>query len=252
MIEEHLLVGWSRRLCLLAMGLALGCSTEPTHSSKNQQPATYAGNEGVAGAAEAAAAGAGGADSVAAAGQSGAGAGGGAGDAGLDPDAEAGVVDPEGADFNALLICSATACGSSYAQLNGGVRDISSEESRCTMEGLRDRTPGLYMHTFASDDQRGLLNNVHLILVKKDQTAIHVSKTDKSKESYERSGTAGTTYTQAESCTLSPASYFDGCLTAVQNVGATIADNDPAWTCLAADLVAGWLSACTPAEASCE
>ncbi|MBN1610154.1 MAG: hypothetical protein JW940_26240 [Polyangiaceae bacterium] len=252
MTVQRLSAGWSSRLWGVTLGLALmlGCSTRRTDAAEQQQPASYAGHEGVGGGAGAAGAGAGGVDPMLDAGQSGAGAG--TQDASTDTDAEAGTLDPDGVDYNALMTCSATACGSSYAQLNGGERDISSEESSCTMQGLRDRTPGLYMHSFASDDQRGLYNEVHLILVKNDQTALHVSKTEKSKEYYERTGTAGTTYTQAEICTLSPAGYFDGCLTAVQDVGTTIADDDPAWTCLAADLVDGWLAGCTLAEPSCE
>jgi hypothetical protein len=254
MTMERPLAGCGRRLCWITMGLtlALGCSTRRDGAAEKQQPASSAGHGGVGGEAGAAAAGVGGADPTLDAGQPAAGAT--ADDASTDPDAdaEAAALDPEGADFNALLGCSSTACGSSYAQLNGGERGISKEESSCTMQGLRDRIPGLYMHSFASDDQRGLLNNVHLILVRQDQTAIHVSKTDRSKEYYERSGTAGTTYTAAESCALSPASYFDSCLTAVENVGSTIADGDPAWTCLAADPVAGWLTKCSPVEASCE
>jgi hypothetical protein len=252
MTAQRLRVNWGTRLCWITTGLTLtlGCSTARDDSSKQQQPESHAGNQGVAGGAGAAGAGAGGADPMLVGGQSGAGAG--TQDASTDTDAEAGALDPDGADYNALLTCASTACGSSYAQLNGGVRDIAREESSCTMKGLRDRTPGLYMHSFASDDQRGLRNDVHLILVKNDETAVHVSKTEKSKEYYERSGTAGTTYTQAESCTLSPASYFDSCLTAVENVGPTVADDDPAWTCLAADLVAGWLADCTSVETSCE
>jgi len=235
----------------MGLTLALGCSTARNDGTEKQQPEDSAGNEGVGGGAGAAGASAGGADPTPNAGQPGAGAS--TEDASTtNPETDAGILDPDGADYDALLSCSSTACGSSYAQLNGGERGISTEESSCTMQGLRDRTPGLYMHSFASDDQRGLLNNVHLILVKQDQTAIHVSRTDKSKEYYERSGTAGTTYSAAESCALSPTSYFDSCLTAVQNVGSTIADDDPAWTCLAADVAAGWLTDCSPGEASCE
>lgn len=256
--------GWTRRVLLVSAGLTLtlGCpaartdydySKWRTQEYEDDGNAGAANEAGVAGMAGAATQAKGGAGPVEDASAPLGGSTGGTTTATPNTDAEAGALLPGAHDFDALQGCYSDACGASFAQIvDAATPGIGKEQCGCLMMGLRDRTPGFYKHNVVAQDSRGLSTVTHAFLVKKDGTVIHAAKTDVSGSFYDRNGTSGTTYTEAESCNLSPASYFDACLTAVNNASAKFAVEDPVWTCLYVEPVAGWLTGCTPVEAACE
>jgi len=147
---------------------------------------------------------------------------------------------------------SKPACPAGDAQMTDDYyTSVAQPKTMCLMTGLSARTPGLYLYDTASNSSRGMDSTEHAFLVFADGTVVHTSMRTTGGGQFERNGTAGVTYTDAERCDLADPSYFDDCKTAVE-ASATPAFEDQGWACAFVDPTTVWITHCEPVEPACD
>jgi hypothetical protein len=126
-----------------------------------------------------------------------------------------------------LLACDVEEpCPRSGAQLaEASMRSYSKDSAKCVLEGLRDRKPGRYLHDIDSTTSGSSDGAEHVILVTDAGEVLHATK------AYSFGPVAtGAPVIAGSRCQLKPASYFEGCLSAL--AGNDAADADTAWQCV--------------------
>jgi hypothetical protein len=140
---------------------------------------------------------------------------------------------------------------SSFAQMiEGDSSRILHAGTACVLAGLRDRTPGRYLHQTDATWGNGSAGSHHVILIRHDGIVL-----------YTRDSYASGTFAPADvvepgqRCTLKSEEFFDACYAAVTAPGG---DSDAAFTCAysgskTSSAPIDWFESCeTDAAPSCE
>lgn len=127
-------------------------------------------------------------------------------------------------ELERLLACDVEEpCPRSSAQLiEASIRNFSKDAAACVLEGLRDRKPGRYLHDTDGTTSGSSDGTQHVVLITDAGEALLATKS----HSYGPLANADPVVA-GQRCQLKPASYFDGCLSALAGT-----DADAAWLCL--------------------
>jgi hypothetical protein len=121
----------------------------------------------------------------------------------------------------------------------------------CTLQGLADRTPGMYKHYTADSSARGLQSIEYLYIVFESGSVLFSSKETRSDGQFALRGEEGTFYSGLQRCQLADASYLNQCAQAVA-MSATPDFTDFGFTCAYDDPGTVWVTDCQPAAPACE
>lgn len=157
-------------------------------------------------------------------------------------------------EFDELKACSAAEpCEGSLAQLvEGSMRNVDRASARCLLTGLRDRTPGRYLHDTDSTFSNGSVGAHHVLLaasggaVRYARDVYAFASPNSPPEPIDP---------PAQRCQLADPSFFAGCLDAL---GASGPVSDAAWQCLFGDGTATepsrlpWFTSCAAEAPRCE
>lgn len=176
-----------------------------------------------------------------AAGQGGVGAGGAAGSSG-----DGGVSGAQ-ADFEALSACQAPSpCAKSFVQVIEGGTLVPPAVQRvdCVLDALAKRTPGLYEHETDHTFTNGAWTQMHLIRIHDDGSVSYAV------EDRDRGAVEAVSYS-AYGCELKDATYFESCLTLVENIATTF-DEQAIKDCTYANgAMDQWFASCMPGPVEC-
>jgi hypothetical protein len=157
-------------------------------------------------------------------------------------------------EFDELKACAAAEpCEGSLAQLiEGSMRNVNRERARCVLTGLRDRTPGRYLHNTDSTFSNGSVGADHLLLVSSGGAVRYA------RDVYASAAPVNPPEPidpPAQRCELADPSFFAGCLDALSAPGPV---SDATWQCLFGDGTATepsrlpWFTSCAAEAPRCE